>query len=108
MTFRVIVEEQAAWDIAAYGEWIASQGSPLNAVRWVDGIEEAIDSLAWMPTRCAIAPESEYFEEEIRQLVFGSHRILFVVDEAAVHVLHVRHGARLPLAGDEHDDEPTE
>jgi len=49
MTFRVIIEEQAAEDIVAYGRWIVSQGSPLNAERWVDGIQGAIRSLSAMP-----------------------------------------------------------
>lgn len=97
MTFRVIIEEQAALDITTYGQWIVGQGSPLNAVRWVDGIEGAIHSLSSMPERCVIAPESEAFDREIRQIIFRSHRVLFVVEEDRVHVLHVRHGAMLPL-----------
>ena len=101
MTFVVVVEEQAAQDITAYAEWMVSQGSPLNAARWMDGIEDAMASLSTMPERCGHAPESETLGGGIRQLIFKSHRILFVVEDARVHVLHIRHGARGPYSPDE-------
>lgn len=66
MKFRVVIEERAAADIALYAEWIVSQGAPLNAARWVDAIESAIASLTTMPERCATAPESAHFGEDIR------------------------------------------
>jgi plasmid stabilization system protein ParE len=38
------------------------------------------------------------FKHELRQLVFGRRhgrfRVIFTIREDAVHVLHVRHGAR--------------
>jgi plasmid stabilization system protein ParE len=104
MSLRVVIEEPAATDIALYAEWIVAQGAPLNAARWVNGIELAIASLSMMPERCGVAPESAHFGEVIRQLLFKSHRILFVVDGKTVHVLHVRHGAMRTLG----DDDPTE
>lgn len=108
MKFKVIVEPSAAADIVGYGEWITAQGTPGNAERWVEGIELAIDSLSAMPERCSLAPESAAFDREIRQLLFKSHRILFVIGRAAVHVLHVRHAARQslePQDGGQGDDE---
>lgn len=96
MTRRVVIEERAARDITEYAHWIAAQGSPLNAVRWVEAIEGAIASLAQMPDRCALAPEAPAFDLPVRQLLFKSHRVLFVLKGRAVHVLHVRHAARLP------------
>lgn len=97
MTRRVVIEAQAASDIFEHGRWIAEQGSPLNAARWVDEIESAIQSLNVMAERCAVAPESAVFARTVRQLLFGSHRILFIVESERVHILHVRHGSRLPL-----------
>lgn len=96
MIFRVVIEEQAALDIAEYGLWIVGQGAPLNAERWIDGIEEAIRSLSSMPERFPRAPESGVIDRPIRQFHFKSHRVLFTVEGSVVHVLHVRHGARLP------------
>ncbi|MEX2219444.1 MAG: type II toxin-antitoxin system RelE/ParE family toxin [Phycisphaerales bacterium] len=98
MKHRVIVETRAAADIEAYAAWIASQGAPANAVRWAESIRIAVESLAIMPGRCPLAPESESLGLEVRQLVHHPHRILFLVRERTVHVLHVRHGARLPLS----------
>lgn len=97
MTFCIVIEEQAALDILEYGRWIVDQGSPLNAERWVEGIEESILSLSSMPERCPLAPETEALDRPIRQLFFKSHRVLFTIEGSFVHVLHVRHGARLPL-----------
>ena len=46
-------------------------------------------------------PESEFLNVKIREIFHGhrhhKYRILFTVSENEVHVLHVRHGARLAL-----------
>lgn len=97
MKYRVIIEDRAAADIEAHALWILEQGSPLGAERWVDAIENAISSLAQMPERCPIAPEAETFQRPIRELLIGSHRVLFLVDRRTVHILHVRHAARRGL-----------
>lgn len=48
-----------------------------------------------MPERCALAREDTAFHGiELRQLVFKSHRVLFVVRGGDMHVLHIRHAAR--------------
>lgn len=36
-----------------------------------------IDTLERFPERCAYAREREYFQEEIRQIVYRSHRVVF-------------------------------
>ena len=44
-----------------------------------------------------MAPESEAFDCEVRQLLFGRGtpwRVFFTIDEETVQVLHVRHGSR--------------
>ncbi len=55
----------------------------------------AIATLQEKPKRCALAPETDAFVEEIRQLMYGKsrnkYRILFAVREDAVFILHVRH-----------------
>jgi plasmid stabilization system protein ParE len=50
-----------------------------------------------MPARCPLAPENEDHPKEIRQLVHGRYRILFTIEPGRVVILHVRHGARLPM-----------
>lgn len=92
-SLKVVIEARAATDITDHALWIAAQGAPAAAARWVDEIEHAIASLATMPERCPLAPEAEAFSRPIRQLLFKSHRILFIIEKASVHILHVRHAA---------------
>lgn len=100
MIYHVIIQPQAEADLnAAYlrRRVHASQA----AARWFAGIVEAINSLEQFPRRCPLAPENDYFEEEIRQLLYGRrdnvYRILFTIQDDTVHVLHVRHGAQRHL-----------
>jgi hypothetical protein len=62
---------------------------------------EVIFSLDTFPEHCPLAPESEFLNAEIHEIFHGhrqyKYRILFTVAENEVHVLHVRHGARLAL-----------
>jgi plasmid stabilization system protein ParE len=98
--WKVIVELPAQQDIAEAHLWLAGQ-SPEAADRWFDTIYETIGSLEIFPERAPLAPESEFLNVEIREIFHGrrrhKYRILFTVSENEVHVLHVRHGARLAL-----------
>lgn len=93
--YRVDLTPLAESDIAAAFHYIHRR-APLNAERWIRGIYAAVDSLMRQPKRCPRAPESDYLGEELRHLVFKSHRIIFRVEETRkiVQVLHVRHGAQ--------------
>ena len=98
--WNLIVEVPAQQDIAeAYG-WLAER-DPEAADRWFNSIYDTIGSLEMFPERCPLAPESKFFNREIRETFHGrrqyKYRILFTVTEAEVHILHVRHGARQPL-----------
>ena len=98
--WNVIVELSVQRDIAEAHLWLAEQ-APDAADRWFDSIYDTIGSLEIFPERCPLAPENEFFNVEIREIFHGrrqhKHRILFTVSESKVHVLHVRHGARLAL-----------
>jgi toxin ParE1/3/4 len=61
---------------------------------WLDGVIAAVDTLTSLPRRCPLAPENDDFDVEVRQLLYGEFRILFIVEDEVVRVLHVRHGAR--------------
>ncbi|MCW5768475.1 MAG: type II toxin-antitoxin system RelE/ParE family toxin [Phycisphaeraceae bacterium] len=97
---RVVIQPLASREISRYASWIESQGSPAGAHRWLDAIETAINSLRSFPERCPLAPESEDVGTEIRQLLFASHRVLFVIKGNEVHVLYVRHTAQRRLRSD--------
>jgi mRNA-degrading endonuclease RelE of RelBE toxin-antitoxin system len=59
---------------------------------------EVINSLKTFPRRCPIAPENEFFSQEIRQLLYGkgkgTYRILFTIIDDVVSVLHIRHSSQ--------------
>jgi plasmid stabilization system protein ParE len=86
----------AECEIEEIEEWIGAD-SPKAAGRWMDGLLAIVDRLERMPTRCPLAPENESHAEEIRQMIYGRYRILFTILPGRVVILHVRHGARLPL-----------
>jgi len=72
--------------------------APRGAVRWLDRILAAIDSLEQHPQRCSLAPENEWYDGELRQLVVGkrqsAYRILFEIRGRIVFILRVRYGSR--------------
>jgi len=91
---------RAEADIAEAHAWLA-ESDPEAADRGFNGLHDTIGSLETFPERCPLAPENKFFNEESRQIFHGrrqqKYRIRFTVAPAAVHVLHVRHGARLAL-----------
>lgn len=97
MKYQVVITLRAQSDLQGIVEWIG-QDSPENAENWLSCLLDAIDSLASFPQRCALAPENEFHDHEVRHLLlFGEYRILFSTVESNVLILHIRHGARQPL-----------
>ena len=106
--WSVIVELPAQQDIAQAHLWLAERESEA-ADRWFDSIYDTIGSLEVFPERCPLAPESKTLRTEIHEIFHGrrqyKYRILFTVSTDEVHVLHVRHGARLALGETESSEE---
>ena len=95
MKYKVILTpeaEQAALDAFLY----IFERAPLAGTRWLRDLYRAIDSLESFPERYPFAPERLLLEEDLRHLVFKSHRIIFLVNRRRkeVHVVDVRHGRR--------------
>jgi plasmid stabilization system protein ParE len=91
----VIFRTEARDEAVEAAGYIADHGSPEAALLWYHGLEEAVASLASMPTRCPYAREHEtLIGVELRQLLFKSHRLIFTIRGNEVHVLHVRHVAQ--------------
>lgn len=91
--YRVILTPKAEANIISAFQYI-DERSPLNAERWIRELYSSIASLENFPRRCALAREHEYFEGELRQLIFKSHRIVFEIKEGPkiVRVLYIVHG----------------
>jgi plasmid stabilization system protein ParE len=98
--WSVIIELPAQEDIAEAHRWLAER-DPEAADRWFNSLYDQIGSLEIFPERCPLAPESQFFSADIREAFHGrrqhKYRILFTVTEDEVHILHVRHEARLAL-----------
>ena len=99
MSFRVEITEPAEQDAREVIRWIA-QHSPEKAPLWYFDFLEAADSLREFPARCPIAPESSE-ERELRQLLFEKYRLIFLIEDEAVFILHVRHQRQRQLSPDE-------
>jgi plasmid stabilization system protein ParE len=103
MKYRIEITSEAEWEIKEAYLWI-HRDSPANAARWRRGLLEAVRSLSQQPMRCQLAPESAFFKQEIRQLLYGKqggvYRVLFMINEKTVSILHIRHAAREYLQPD--------
>lgn len=109
MTQRYRVEFAASAKAEVHDAYVYIRDrSPLNAQRWREALLAAAESLSTMPTRGRLAPESDAFSFEIRQLVCGNYRLLFTVRDDAVFILHVRHAAQRSLVEPVSDEDPDE
>ena len=110
MTYRIDISDAAEAEAQTAYLW-HSRSSPERAGEWYAGLLRAIESLAEMPGRCALAREDQYFDREIRQLLYGrgrnTYRILFTIIDAegdedpVVRILHLRHTAQRTLGAPE-------
>ncbi len=99
MSYRVEITEPAERDARDTIDWIA-QYSREKAVLWYFDFLEAADSLQEFPARCPLAPESAE-TRELRHLLFGKYRMIFLIDDESVFILHVRHQRQKPLSPDQ-------
>lgn len=109
MKYRVFITPEAEANIRAAFEYIRAD-SATNAARWLRDLHRQIDSLETFPKRCATAREAAYFHEDLRQLIFKSHCIIYMVDEKTktVHVLFVRHASQRAVGEAGATDDPRE
>jgi plasmid stabilization system protein ParE len=106
MAYRVIIQPRAEADIATAFSYLADR-APEIANAWYRRVLAEMESLAEMPSRCPMAPESDKVAFELRHLLYGKrpgvYRIVFRIVETAqeVHILTVRHSARKPLSDED-------
>jgi len=94
--YKVVIAPFAEENIREAHEWLVTE-NPVYTAKCLDGIRDKILGLEILLESHAVAPESETFDCEIRQLLFGCRnpwRVFFTVAGSMVHVLHVRHGNR--------------
>ena len=102
MKYRIEISSVAEADADRAFLSLSQLTSPVTASQWHCGLLEAIESLSFMPNRCPLARENEYFSQEIRQLIYGRgrtrYRILFTILESEqvskVRILYIRHSSQ--------------
>jgi plasmid stabilization system protein ParE len=97
MAYQVRITRKALAEVNQGFVWLKKRSRPA-AERWRAALLEAVDSLAANPESFALAPETEWYPGELRQLLHGKkrsmYRILFEVQGEVVYVLRVRHSAQ--------------
>jgi plasmid stabilization system protein ParE len=88
--FTVVITEPAQEDIARSYEWGVKEWGTKQAQRWIRELRTAITGLKHLPERHQLAPESDAFDIDIRQLIVGRYRVLNTIAGKRVSVLHVR------------------
>ncbi len=66
---------------------------PAAAVRWAEGLFDAVGRLADFPESGRLSPELE--DRGVRELVYGAYRVFYRLDADAVLILTVRHSSQL-------------
>jgi len=72
MAFRVDISQNAKRDLDAIVEWVTAREAGIAGTRWIQGLHDAIASLAHLPSRCKLAKETASFPFEIRQLLMAT------------------------------------
>ncbi|PYS65151.1 MAG: hypothetical protein DMF74_04725 [Acidobacteria bacterium] len=89
--YRVIFEESAQENVRQSYDWGCRAWGKREARHWARELRSAVvKQLGVVPKGFPLAPENEEFSEEIRQMVIGRYRVLFIIKGRNVHVLHVR------------------
>jgi addiction module RelE/StbE family toxin len=83
---------QALADLEAIGDFIARDASSFAQV-FVDRVFEAVKRLEAFPRSGRVVPEID--REDIREIIFGSYRIVYLVSKDEISILTVFHSARL-------------
>jgi len=106
--WTVRLTQRARADLDAQVAFLTQNVGDAQADAWEDGALETAGRWARFPTRHPLVPEAALFREAVHQVLYRprrsrvSWRLLFALrggdDGPIAYVLHVRHGARGPLA----------
>ena len=91
MRFSVEFSDEAVSDLISSLEWGIDNWGERQAFHWYSNIRESVVCvLGRFPLSQPIAPDSEEYEIEVRQMVITRYRILFTIQNKIVTVLHIR------------------
>ncbi len=100
---EVLITQRAQDELDSARDWWAAHRSVDQADRWYVGFVQAMLTLESSAEQHPLAPESELFPYEVRQLDYGlsrkpTHRALYTLRPDKIIVLRVRHLAQQPLS----------
>ena len=89
---RIVWSDVAEADLDDLYDYIA-RDVPYYAEQFVDRLIEAVGVLTDHPRLGRQVPEADE-REDIRELIFQSYRVIYLVEADQVHILTVIHGRR--------------
>lgn len=101
MKYEVLIQPSAEAELEAAYLHLCREASQDTGAEWFDSVVDAILTLEEMPHRCPLAPESEFFEEELRHLLLKPYRVIFTIRGVYVHIVHLRHMSQQSLKSPE-------
>ncbi len=108
MEFQVQITKKAEVEIEQAYNWLKER-NPSYGAQWLRELMDKLATLQVKPQRCSLAIENDVFSEEVRQLLYGKrpnvYRILFVIRDDIVYILHVRHSKQALLTVEEWNEE---
>jgi len=100
LAFQVEITEAALADAEKFVEYVRHEKrDAAGAERWWNGLLDALFSLEQRPGRGSLVVEAALRARGLRQILYQSHRIVFVLDErrGVVRVLRIYHASRRGL-----------
>jgi toxin ParE1/3/4 len=98
LNYRIEVAAAAMRDAEEYSRFILNQShDDLPAKAWRAGLRATIATLEQLPARCPLIPEREKFSEDLHQLLYHSHRVIFRIEPYLVRILRIYHANLRPL-----------
>lgn len=88
---RVSWTIQALNDLEAIGDFIA-RDAPSFAQVFVNRVFQSVERLEQFPHSGRVVPEIA--QEDIREIIFGNYRIVYIVSNDEVSILTVFHSSR--------------
>jgi plasmid stabilization system protein ParE len=94
MRFCVLFTAEAEEMARRIRDWIAER-SPQGAVSWLDALDQAQALLAQTADQHEMVPESDVFDESLRQLLFKTrrgnrYRALYIIRDTTVYIVAIR------------------
>ena len=104
MNYRVELTARAEADLDEILSGIQRHAPNMTAA-WYFRLMASINALDQLPDRCSLADEGKDLGCELRELIFGkrrgTYRILFLIVDETVQVLHIRRAARGPVIAED-------